>query len=525
MKKVPVSVVVITKNEEDNIEDCLKTVEWADEIIVVDDDSSDSTREIAARFTDKVFSRKMDNEGRHRNWAYSRASNRWVLSLDADERITGELASEIGDLIAGGPEFKAYTIPRRNHIGSYWLKFGGEYPAAQTRLFLRDEFKYEEADVHPRAFLEGDCGHLKGDMIHYSHRDIEDYVRSLNGHTTLEARKWFLTDRKMGFFRAFWRAMDRCFYRRLLRKKAYKDGVYGLTVAVFSGIYQLVSWVKCWEMRGGVPARKSQAVSGKNRTERGVTSGRKKLSAVVITKNAAKKLRPCLESVKWADEIIIVDGRSDDGTLEIAGEYSDKIILSDFEGFGNERNKGADAATGDWILQLDADEVVTGGFRARMEKILSGDDSGCVSFKFRRRNVFLGKAMRFGGWFHYSAHLFRKGMARYEGDIHEKLIVNGKQGRLEEEIEHYPFDSMSEFIERQNRYTTLQAGEMFKKDGPADDKTILYNLKVKPRKLFMKMYVKKMGFMEGMRGLVFSVMFAWVHYLKWAKYWELSREK
>ncbi len=174
MKKVPVSVVVITKNEEDNIEDCLKTVEWADEIIVVDDDSSDSTREIAARFTDKVFSRKMDNEGRHRNWAYSRASNRWVLSLDADERITGELASEIGDLIAGGPEFKAYTIPRRNHIGSYWLKFGGEYPAAQTRLFLRDEFKYEEADVHPRAFLEGDCGHLKGDMIHYSHRDIED---------------------------------------------------------------------------------------------------------------------------------------------------------------------------------------------------------------------------------------------------------------------------------------------------------------------------------------------------------------
>jgi glycosyltransferase involved in cell wall biosynthesis len=525
VEKVPVSVVVITRNEEENIAECLKTVTWADEIIVVDDDSTDSTRDLAARFTDKIFTRKMENEGRHRNWAYSRASNRWVLSLDADERVTPELAEEIVHLLKGAPEYKAYTIPRRNHIGSYWLKYGGEYPAAQTRFFLKDEFRYEEDDVHPRALMQGDCGHLKGDMIHYSHRDISDYVRSLNSHTTLEARKWFLTDRKMSFLRAFRRMLDRCFYRRLLRKKAYKDGVYGLTVAVFSGVYQLVSWVKCWEMRTsgeGIahgPKRMAQSIRHKDSNIR-----RKKLSVVVITKNAEKKLRDCLESVKWADEIVIVDGHSTDDTVKIASEYAGRIIMSDFAGFGNERNKGTDAATGDWILQLDADEVVTAAFRERMEMLLSGEDGGCVSFKFRRRNVFLGKAMKRGGWFHYSAHLFRKGYARYEGDIHEKLVVNGKQCKMEEEIEHYPFDSMSEFIERQNRYTTLQAGEMFKKDGPADDKVVMYNLKVKPRKLFVKMYIKKMGFMEGMRGLVFAVMFSWVHYLKWAKYWELTRE-
>ena len=525
VKKVPVSVVVITKNEEENIAACLETVAWADEIIIVDDDSSDSTRDIASKFTDKIFTRKMENEGRHRNWAYAQASNKWVLSLDADERVTEELAGEIAALAGGKPEFKAYTIPRRNHIGSHWLKYGGEYPAPQTRFFLKDEFKYEEAEVHPRAFMEGDCGHLKGDMIHYSHRDIADYVRSLNSHTTLEARKWFLTERKMSFARALRRSLDRCFYRRLWRKKSYKDGVYGLTVAVFSGLYQLVSWVKCWEMR------KDQKPETKN-TKPGVTMAKppldkigKKLSVVVITKNASKKLRACLESVTWADEIVIVDARSTDGTLDIAGEYSDKIILSDFAGFAGERNKGADAATGDWILQLDADEVVTPAFRERMKKILSGDDGGYVSFKFRRRNIFLGKAMKYGGWFHYSAHLFKKGFAVYEGDIHEKLVVSGKQGKIEEEIEHYPFDSIAEFIDRQNRYTTLQANEMFKNEGPASDKTVMYNLKVKPLKLFRKMYVKKLGFMEGMRGLVFAVMFAWVHYLKWAKYWELSRKE
>lgn len=248
MSKTPVSVVVITKNEEDNIAECLESVKWADEIIVVDDRSTDSTRDIAGKYTDKVFSREMENEGRHRNWAYAQASNDWVLSLDADERVTAELAEEITDLLNGEQEYAGYAIPRRNHIGNYWLRYGGEYPAAQLRLFRKDEFRYEEAEVHPRAFMEGECGHLKGDIIHYSHRDIADYLRSLNSQSTLEARKWYNTGRKMSLGHAIWRAFDRCFYRRLLRKQSYRDGVYGLAVAVFSGLYQLVSYFKYWEM-------------------------------------------------------------------------------------------------------------------------------------------------------------------------------------------------------------------------------------------------------------------------------------
>ncbi len=248
MDKIPVSVVVITKNEEDNIADCLESVTWADEIIVVDDESSDRTREISGKYTDKVLVRKMENEGRHRNWAYSRASNDWVLSLDADERVTGELAEEIKELVKGQPGYKGYAIPRRNYIGDHWLRYGGEYPAAQLRFFLKDEFRYEEAEVHPRAFMEGGWGHLKNDIIHYSHRDIADYLSSLNNQSTLEALKWYNTGRKMTLGHALWRAFDRCFYRRLIRKRSYKDGVYGLVVAVFSGLYQLVSYFKYWEM-------------------------------------------------------------------------------------------------------------------------------------------------------------------------------------------------------------------------------------------------------------------------------------
>jgi glycosyltransferase involved in cell wall biosynthesis len=254
-----VSVVIIAKNEEDNIVDCLESAKWADEIVLVDDDSTDKTREIVARYTDKIFSRKMENEGRHRNWAYAQATSEWVLSLDADERITPELAAETRELLNGTPGFKAYAIPRRNYIGDYWLKWGGEYPAQQVRLFLKKEFRYEEAEVHPRALMEGKTGYLKSDIIHYSHRDIADYLRSLNSHTSLEAKKWFLSGKKITMGKAIWRALDRCFYRRLIKKQAYKDGIYGFATAFFSGVYQIVSYLKYRELQ--INAAKKKTVS------------------------------------------------------------------------------------------------------------------------------------------------------------------------------------------------------------------------------------------------------------------------
>jgi glycosyltransferase involved in cell wall biosynthesis len=256
--KTPVSVVIITKNEEENITECLESVAWADEIILVDDESSDATVKIALKYTGKIFHRKMENEGRHRNWAYSQAANDWVLSVDADERVSPDLAAEIDLLLKNSPKFKAYAFPRKNYIGDYWLRYGGEYPAPQVKLFLKKEFKFEEAEVHPRALMDGATGYLKGDLIHYSHRDFADYLRSLNSQTTLEAKKWFLTGRKMSPGHALWRAIDRCFFKRLLFKKAYKDGIYGYAVAFFSGAYQIVSYLKYRELvvKNGAAFRK-----------------------------------------------------------------------------------------------------------------------------------------------------------------------------------------------------------------------------------------------------------------------------
>lgn len=247
MEKAAVSVVVITRNEEENIADCLKSALWADEVIVLDDNSTDDTVSIAKKFTDKVFSRKMDIEGRHRNYAYSLAKNDWVLSLDADERITEELVKELEELFKAQPKDKAYTIPIKTYIGKRWIRYGGWYPAPKVRLFDKRAFRYEEAEVHPRVFIDGSCGHLAKDIVHYSYRNFHDFFESLNNQTTLEAKKWFKERRKIGFLKMYRKFIDR-FLKAYVLKKGYKDGFLGLITSYAAGLYQLMSYSKYWEM-------------------------------------------------------------------------------------------------------------------------------------------------------------------------------------------------------------------------------------------------------------------------------------
>ena len=246
-EKIPVSVVVLTKNEEACIAECLESVAWADEIIVVDDESTDATVSIVNKYTDKVFLKKMDVEGRHRNWAYVKARNAWVLSLDADEKVTEELREQIKTAIAS-QEYAAFDIPLRNYIGTYWVRYGGWYPANKVRLFQKDKFKYEEVEVHPRVHIDGACGHLTADIIHKGYPDLEHFLNSVNRQSTLEAVKWINTNRKMSLGRALWRTIDR-FFRRLIGKKGYKDGLYGFVIAYFDSLYQFISYAKYREMQ------------------------------------------------------------------------------------------------------------------------------------------------------------------------------------------------------------------------------------------------------------------------------------
>ncbi len=250
--KMNLSVVVITKNEEGRLRECLTSVSaWADEIVVVDDASTDKTRDIARDFTSKVVERVMDIEGRHRNHAYSLAKHDWVLSLDADERVTPELTREIDELLNAGPRFDAYAIPRKNFMGTTWVRYGGMYPSAQIKLFRKSKFRFDEnAEVHPQAYMDGPSGALKSDILHYTYRDFTDAIAKLDRQTDLEAKKWFREKRKVGTLGTMRKMVDR-FWRSYFSKKGYKDGVIGLFLAVNSGMYQFLSYLKYWEMKKG----------------------------------------------------------------------------------------------------------------------------------------------------------------------------------------------------------------------------------------------------------------------------------
>lgn len=241
------TVVILTKNEEARIASCLESVAWADEIIVVDDESTDRTVEVCRRYTPKVLVRRMEVEGAHRNWAYAQASNPWVLSLDADEIVTPELRDEILEVLKRDPPENGFTIPRRNYIGDCWVKHGGWYPSPQLRLFRKDKFRYEEVAVHPRAFMDEPCGHLKRDLIHYSYRNLEDFLQKLNNQTTREARKWYDQGKPMRLGRFLWRTYDR-FMRTYFGRQGYKDGFIGFCVAFFAALYQFMSYLKYTEL-------------------------------------------------------------------------------------------------------------------------------------------------------------------------------------------------------------------------------------------------------------------------------------
>ncbi|HBG62375.1 MAG: hypothetical protein A2Y03_10475 [Omnitrophica WOR_2 bacterium GWF2_38_59] len=253
---------------------------------------------------------------------------------------------------------------------------------------------------------------------------------------------------------------------------------------------------------------------------------REKLSVIVITKNEEKRVERFFNSVKWADEVLVIDDNSDDKTAENFVKLGAKVIKNDSKGcFDAQRNLGTQEAKGGWVLQMDADEIVPDDLREEILQVLE-NPLKFSAYNIKRKNFFLGHFMRYGGWYQErSPKLFKKGKAKYVGKVHEVLQVEGDIGIINADIEHYPFDSIAQFVERQNFYTTIFAKEIFEKRGSLNPKEIKYNIKTRPLKLFWKFYVKKQGYKEGIYGFVFCLLFAWVHFMSWSKYWEISEKR
>ena len=182
------------------------------------------------------------------------------------------------------------------------------------------------------------------------------------------------------------------------------------------------------------------------------------LAVTVITKNESKHIRNCLESVKWVDEIIVLDSGSTDDTVAICQEYTDKVFVTDWPGFGVQKNRAIEKATCDWILSIDADESVSEELRQEIEEAI-GQPENRVAYQIPRRSSYCGRFMRHSGWWpDYITRLFRRGYARFSDDlVHERLIVQGAMGRLTHPLIHRAFNDLEEVLETANAYSSAGA--------------------------------------------------------------------
>lgn len=241
-----ISAVIITLNEEKKIVKSLKSL-WGlvDEIIVVDSGSTDATLDTARKFGAEIYFRKFDNFSNQRNWALSKATGEWVLSVDADEEISPALASEIKKAIEN-EKFAGYLIPRRNFILGGEIKHSRWSPDKHIWLWKKELGRWEGL-VHEEVMVKGKIGIIKNPKIHHSHQTVGDFIESNNLYSNLEAFDLYKHKINFSFSEMVWEAGSE-FFLRYVYKRGFLDGIRGFALAYLMGIYKLMVWIKLWQL-------------------------------------------------------------------------------------------------------------------------------------------------------------------------------------------------------------------------------------------------------------------------------------
>jgi glycosyltransferase involved in cell wall biosynthesis len=245
------SVAIITRNEEANLARTLGSVAWADEIVVVDSGSNDRTEEIARSFRSRFFLEEWKGFAGQKNSALDKCTSEWILSLDADEALSDELAKEVWELLERDPPFDGYALPRRNLFLGRWMRFGGFYPDRKLRLFRRGAAEFEARPVHETVHFVGQAGKLKGDMVHDAYPTLEAYIAHMDRYSSLGAEQ-AVREGKSGL--VLWpfvlnvvlNPLATFLYNYVFRL-GFLDGREGLLLHLYHSVYVSWKYAKAWE--------------------------------------------------------------------------------------------------------------------------------------------------------------------------------------------------------------------------------------------------------------------------------------
>jgi glycosyltransferase involved in cell wall biosynthesis len=242
------SVTVITRNEGANLGAALESVPWADEVVVVDSQSTDDTVAVGRRFTDRVVVREWPGYVDQKNHAASLASHDWILSLDADERVTPDLGAEIRSVLSSAPAHAAFRIPRVTwHLGR-WIRTTDWYPDHQLRLYDRRSARWTGRYVHEAVLVNGTVGDLRGELEHRPYRDIADHLETIDRYTTYAARQMHEGGGRSGLVQMVGHP-PLAFLRNYIAHGGFRDGAPGFVISALNAYYVFLKFAKLWELQ------------------------------------------------------------------------------------------------------------------------------------------------------------------------------------------------------------------------------------------------------------------------------------
>lgn len=242
-----VSAVLISYNEESRVADCLASLDWTDEIVVVDSGSSDATQEIARRYADKVVELPWRGFGPQKQAAVDLASHDMVFVVDCDEQVTPELAAEIAAILQQQEIAAGYAIPRRTFIGKKEIKHCGWYPDRTVRLFDRKKAHFSDSLVHESVIVTGEVAACRHDLLHFSYRAIGDMVPKISQYSELWARQMFTAGKRSSFLALLVKPLA-AFFKTYVLKKGFLDGFEGLVIAKTTAFLTFLKYAKLIEL-------------------------------------------------------------------------------------------------------------------------------------------------------------------------------------------------------------------------------------------------------------------------------------
>lgn len=572
----PPSVLILTKNEEENIADCLATLGFSDDIVILDSLSTDRTLEIARAFPNvRTVQRPFDTEWRQRNFGLHDVTYKhpWVYICDADERVPRELAEEILRTVNGGggggganavAGNVAYRLRYKNIYLGQWIKHASSYPVWIMRLVQPKRVSYEirETNVHP--IVDGPVGELRGHFTHYSfNAGLKRWFQKHNFYSTREALegvkvrhagrpKWSalrsadpMTRRRamknLSYFISF-RALMR-FLMSYVLGGGFLDGGAGLHYCLMISMYEYWIELKINEQESDWRRRTNERVSRMMREPNGdpvpasptTADGRPLVEVLIPTLNESDHIVEAIESARSLGPVFVLDSLSTDGTQDLARAAGATVVEHAFVDYASQKNWGLDNLPfrGDWIFILDADERITP--QLRDEAIRQATAPRAASgYYINRALLFMGQNVRHGGLYpSWNLRLFRRGQARYESrTVHEHVICSGRTDYLRHEMIHVRRESVSHYLEKHIRYADMESDEWLKwKLGLSPNaptgrlfkdtlrwrqwvrRNVWPRLPARPLWRFLYMYFFRFGFIDGRAGWHLAELMACYEYM------------